>query len=149
MISCWNFYALESNAHKEQLPLHICPLQLTVAFPKDPTLKWCILLLLWSAFTLAFYGFLRSSEFMSSTPQWLDDHFSVTTIAINLWQSKTDPFILVHTVIIQATSTSTFSVWAVNYFAEVSTLQAYCTMEVALHHFPMTNYITDVLCHLP
>ena len=40
--------------------------------------------LLWSAFTLAFYGFLRVSEFMSSSLQWSDVQFSATTVAIDL-----------------------------------------------------------------
>ena len=53
--------------------------------------------LLWSAFTLAFYGFLRASEFTSSSLQWSDVQFSATTIAIDLRQSKTDPFRRGHT----------------------------------------------------
>ena len=48
--------------------------------------------LLWSAFTQAFYGFLRASEFTSSSLQWSDVQFSATTVAIDLRQSKTDPF---------------------------------------------------------
>ena len=40
--------------------------------------------LLWSAFTQAFYGFLRVSEFMSSSLQWSDVQFSATTVAIDL-----------------------------------------------------------------
>ena len=48
--------------------------------------------LLWSAFTLAFYAFLRASEFTASNLQWSDIHFSPTLVTIHLQQSKTDPF---------------------------------------------------------
>ena len=40
--------------------------------------------LLWSAFTLAFYGFLRASEFTSSNLQWSDIHLSPTAVTIHL-----------------------------------------------------------------
>ena len=80
--------------------------------------------LLWSAFTLAFYGFLRASEFTSSSLQWLDVQFSATTVAIDLRQSKTDPFRRGHTITIQATSTSTCPVQAISCFAELSTLKS-------------------------
>ena len=79
--------------------------------------------LLWSAFTLAFYDFLRASEFTSSSLQLSDVQFSATTIAMDLRQSKTDPFRRGHTITIQATSTSTCPVRAINCFAELSTLR--------------------------
>ena len=44
--------------------------------------------LLWSAFTLALYGFLRASEFTSSSLQWSDVQFSATIVAIGLRQLR-------------------------------------------------------------
>ena len=76
---------------------------------------------MWSAFTLAFYSFLRASKFTSSSLQWSDVQFSATTVAIDLRQSKTDPFRRGHTITIQATSTSTCPVRAFNCFAKLST----------------------------
>ena len=89
--------------------------------------------LLWSAFTQAFYGFLRASEFTSSSLQWSDVQFSATTVAIDLRQSKTDPFRRGHTITIQVTSTSTCPVRAINCFAELSTLRSGCVLRRSLY----------------
>ena len=43
-------------------------------------------------FILAFYAFLRASEFTASNLQWSDIHFSPTSVTIHLQQSKTDSF---------------------------------------------------------
>ena len=45
--------------------------------------------LLSSTFTLAFYGFLRASEFASSNLLWSDVELTPTAVTIHLWQSKT------------------------------------------------------------
>ena len=104
--------------------------------------------LLWSAFTLAFYGFLRASEFTSSSLQWLDIQFSTTTITIDLRQSKTDPFRQGHTIAIQATSTSTCPVQAINCFAEVSTLRS-GSLFYGGRFTPLSrDQLTEVLRHL-
>ena len=104
--------------------------------------------LLWSAFTLAFYGFLRASEFTSSSLQWLDVQFSATTVAIDLRQSKTDPFRRGHTITIQATSTSTCPVRAINCFAELSTLRS-GSVYYGGRFTPLSrDHLTEVLRHL-
>ena len=77
--------------------------------------------LLWSAFTLAFYAFLRASEFTASGLLWSDVQSSPTTVTIHLRQSKTDPFRRGHSVTIQATSTSTCPVRAMNLFIDLTT----------------------------
>ena len=106
---------------------------------------------MWPAFTLAFYGFLRASEFASSSLQWSDVQFSATIVAIDLRQSKTDPSIQGHTITIQATSTSTCQYeLSINCFAELSTLRSgsvhYRGCFTPLSH----DYLTDVLrCLLP
>ena len=101
--------------------------------------------LLWSAFTQAFYGFLRASEFTSSSLQWSDVQFSATTVAIDLRQSKTDPFRRGHTITIQATSTSTCPVQAINCFAELSTLRS-GSVYYGGRFTPLScDHLTDVL----
>ena len=92
-----------------------------------------------------FYGFLRASEFTSSSLQWSDVQFSATTVDIDLRQSKTDPFRRGHTITIQDTATSTCPVQAINCFAELSTLRSGsvyyggCFTPLSLDH------LTDVL----
>ena len=104
--------------------------------------------LLWSAFTLAFYGFLRASKFTSSSLQWSDVQFSATTVTIDLRQSKTDPFRRGHTITIQATSTSTCPVRAINCFAELSTLRS-GSVYYGGRFTPLSrDHLTEVLRHL-
>ena len=71
-----------------------------------------------------FYGFLSASKFTSSSLQWSDVQFSATTAAMDLRQSKNDPFRRGDTITIQATSTSTCPIRAINCFAELSTLRS-------------------------
>ena len=104
--------------------------------------------LLWSAFTLAFYGFLRASEFMSSSLQWSDVQFSATTVAIDLLQFKIDPFRRGHTITIQATSTSTCPVQAINCFAKLSTLRSGSVYYRGRFTPLSRDHLTDVLRRL-
>ena len=60
--------------------------------------------MLWAAFCLGFFGFLRSGEFTSTTnnsnsPDRLspadievDSHINPGCVAVHIWRSKTDPF---------------------------------------------------------
>jgi len=53
--------------------------------------------LMWAAFTVAFFGFLRASEFTvtttdSCTLRWSDIQLSTTNLSVSIRQSKTDPF---------------------------------------------------------
>ena len=66
--------------------------------------------LLWAAFTMAFYGFLRVSEFTSSandsaTLRWTDIQLSSSTLTVTLRQSKTDPFRRGHVLHISSNNT--------------------------------------------
>ena len=73
--------------------------------------------MLWSAFTIAFYGFLRSSEFVCSKSEpdvtteatLLTSDLSVShdSLEIHISESKTDPFRKGHTLTLTATHTST------------------------------------------
>jgi len=73
--------------------------------------------LLWSAFTLAFYGFLRASKLTSDNFHWPDVQLADSTISILLKQSKTDPFRHGHPITLQETCTSTCLVRAMKQFA--------------------------------
>ena len=60
--------------------------------------------LLWTAFTLSFYGFLRANECLSLT--WSDVLIHNDYISITLRQSKIDPFQRGQLVYVYATSTT-------------------------------------------
>ena len=77
--------------------------------------------LLWAAFTLAFYGFLRANEFASSSFTWQHIHLSDDRYTILIEQSKTDPFRQGHIVNVHATGTSTCPVRALRLYAEART----------------------------
>ena len=77
--------------------------------------------LLWAAFTLAFYGFLRVSEFASSSFTWQHIHLSNDRYTILIEQSKTDPFRHGHMITIHATGTSTCPVGALRLYAKATT----------------------------
>ena len=76
--------------------------------------------LLWAAFTLAFYGFLRASELTSSSQtefsppglHWCNITAQPSILTITLRQSKTDPFRRGHSISISATNSSTCPVKA-------------------------------------
>ena len=104
--------------------------------------------LLWSAFTLTFMASLGLVNFLSSSLQWSDVQFSATTIAIDLRQSKTDSFRRGHTITIQATSTSTCPVRAINCFAELSTLRSGSVYYGGHFTTPSRDHLTDVLQRL-
>ena len=69
--------------------------------------------------TLAFYGFLRVSEFTGLSLQWSDMHLDTQTISVRTRQSKTDPFRKGLTLSITSTGTSTCPVRA---------MHKYCSM---------------------
>ena len=81
--------------------------------------------MLWAAFTLAFYGFLRASEFTSPSPRSYDPTVTLcrqditiqtTTLKLLVKASKTDPFRQTCTLTIGATGTSTCPVVSLNKF---------------------------------
>jgi len=61
--------------------------------------------MLWCAFTIAFYGFLRVREYTNL--RWSDATCSVDHLSIKLQQSKTDPFCCGCTIKIFETKSST------------------------------------------
>ena len=84
--------------------------------------------LLWAAFTLAFYGFLRVSEFVApSLTQYApqsnltvrDTTLQHNQIHLHIKQSKTNPFRASHTILIAATQTSTCPVRALHIYLKL------------------------------
>ena len=73
--------------------------------------------LLWTAFTLSFYGFLHASECLSLT--WSDILLHTDHISITLRQSKTDPFCRGQSINIYATSTTTCPVQALRKYSDM------------------------------
>ena len=73
--------------------------------------------LLWTAFTLSFYGFLRASECLGLT--WSDILIHDDYITITLRQSKTDPFRRGQSLHIYATSTTTCPVRAIRNYNDM------------------------------
>ena len=74
--------------------------------------------LLWAAFTMAFYGFLRASEFATPSLKWQHVQRTDNTYTIFIEQSKTDPFHCGHSITIYASSTSTCPVRTLQLYAE-------------------------------
>ena len=62
--------------------------------------------LLWSAFTIAFYEFLRASEFTTPELTWSHIQLHTDKVVVFIQQCKTDPFRQGHTMAIYATETS-------------------------------------------
>ena len=88
---------------RRRLPITMSVMrQLKGALADDPQFAPQDKLMLWSAFTLAFFGFLRSSEFTSPSPSYFNSlvHLSRSDISftthgsliLQLKSSKTDPF---------------------------------------------------------
>ena len=83
--------------------------------------------MLWAAFCLAFYGFLRAREFTSHYTHAFDMHTTLcrhdvqltqASVKVNIKASKTDPFRRGHVLHIAATTTSTCPASALTkYFA--------------------------------
>lgn len=103
--------------------------------------------MLWAAFCVAFYGFLRSSEFCSPTAHTFQpsrtlchSNLTLTSSAAHLLikASKTDPFRKSCTVTLGSTSTSTCPVTAIHKYLQLTTVIAHSP----LFHFLDGSYLT-------
>ena len=74
--------------------------------------------LLWAAFTMAFYGFLRASEFATPSLKWQHVQRTGNAYTIFIEQFKTDPFRCGHSITIYASGTSICPVRALQLYAE-------------------------------
>ena len=74
--------------------------------------------LLWAALTMAFYRFLRASEFATPSLKWQHVQRTSNTYTIFIEQSKTDPFRCDYSITIYASGTLTCPVRALQLYAE-------------------------------
>ena len=99
------------------LPIIITVLQtLKSQLSLDPSFSPLEKCLLWAAFTLAFYGFLRASEFATPNLTWRHIQLAGDRYTVLIEQSKTDPFRHGHTIAIHASGTSTCPVRALQLY---------------------------------
>ena len=83
--------------------------------------------MLWAAFTLAFFGFLRSAEFCSPQAQCFNCHSTLlksdlslhqTSMSIHIKVSKADPFRNGTNIVVHATNTSVCPVRAMTHYLQ-------------------------------
>jgi len=108
---------LQGESPRHRLPITIAVLQALKHQLCISSLPLQEQRLLWAAFTMAFYGFLRVSKFTGSSLQWSDIHFSSQNTSVTIRQSKTDPFRKGHVLHLSPTGTSTCPVRAFQQFA--------------------------------
>ena len=103
--------------------------------------------MLWAAFCLAFYGFLRSSEFVAPAPHSFDPYTTLLrsdvtihpkTILLTLKSSKTDPFWKGCTLYIGSTGTSTCPISAMQKYTSLTSNSPH----KPLFHFSDGSYLT-------
>ena len=126
---CRGIRRLQGDNTRPQLPITINLLRtLKTQLAKATSFTPLEQRLLWAAFSLAFYGFMRVSEFTTPTISdtfsppglhWSDIKLHTNSISLNLRQSKTDPFRQGHQIIITATNTSTCPVRAMHKYVSV------------------------------
>ena len=119
---CTGIKRSQGVSKHNRLPITINVLQtLKSQLRHDPSFSPLEKRLLWAAFTLAFYGFLRASEFATPNLTWQHIQLAADRYTVFIEQSKTDPFRCGHTITIHATSTSTCPVRALRLYTEATT----------------------------
>ena len=109
---CRGIRRQQNNSERTRLPITINLLRTLKDQLRSSQMPLLEQRLLWTAFTLSFYGFLRASECLSLT--WSDVLIHNDYISITLRQSKTDPFRRGQLVYVYATSTTTCPVRAMH-----------------------------------
>lgn len=126
----------QGNTTKPRLPITIKHLSLFKEFLQPDTTTNCDNKMLWSAICIAFFGFLRISEFTCDNIQRFhsgtltrgDVEFhptasEATSVSLNIKSSKTDPFRKGINLVIGATDSEICPVWALtNYLATAAFL---------------------------
>ena len=150
------FYAKVSNAPMELQNAHAYPLwstsfhTLKCKLREEASYSLIEKRLLWLAFILALYGFLRADEFITPKLSWSSIHLYTDKVTVFLQQSKTDPFRQGHTIKIYATEISTCPVRAINHYAAaVTTSWQFCPLIKGGRFSPLTlQQLTSALGHL-
>ena len=136
--------------------LHVLKYQLHVS----SVLPFADKRMLWCAFTLAFYGFLRCGEFVapginthdaSQHLTWSDLSCSHSSLQVTIKSSKTDPFCKGCTLSLPATQTSTCPVSAYTKYRQVCTVATptkpvfVFTSGTFLTRASLTSHLRDLL----
>ena len=87
---CKGIRRQQSTSERKRLPITIEILKVLKSHLRLSNYILCEQRMLWSSFTLSFYGFLCASECLSLT--WSDITMDNNNLVIELHQSKTDPF---------------------------------------------------------
>ena len=127
----------QGSTSKPHLPITIKHLQLFREFLQPDTTTNCDNKMIWSAICIAFFGFLRISEFTcdnvkrfhSGTLTREDVQFypsasDATSVSLNIKASKTDPFRKGMNLIIRATGSEICPVRALNDYLLTANLSA-------------------------
>ena len=101
---------------ERRLPITIDILKSLKSYLRLSNYTLCKQRMLWSSFTLSFYGFLRASECLSLT--WSDIKRTGNHLVIELHQSKTDPFRRGQSIKIYPTKSFMYPAHAFTLFAE-------------------------------
>ena len=114
---CRGIRRQQSSSERVRLPITINLLRTLKSQLRSSQMSLLEQRLLWTAFTLSFYGFLRASECLNLT--WSDIQLYNSYISITLRQSKTDPFRRGQSIHIYVTSTTTCPVQAMHNYSDM------------------------------
>lgn len=115
---CRGIRRLQGDNHRTRLPITINLMHTLKEQLRQSTYTTQEQRMLWAAFTMAFYGFLRVSELINLC--WNDVSISSDYISVSLHQSKTDPFRRGCTIQIFKTNSSTCPHHAIDRYRRVS-----------------------------
>ena len=95
---------------------------------------------------MAFYGFLRASEFATPSLKWQHVQRTSNAYTIFIEQSKTDPFCCGCSITIYASSTSTFPEKALQLYAEAAQRgQILSIKPPATHTYNLSSFAEHII----
>ena len=148
---CTGIKRSQGASSRTRLPITITVLQtLKSQLRLDQSFSFLEKRLLWAAFTLAFYGFLRASEFATPSLVWQHIQLASDKYTLFIPQSKTDPFRHGHTITIHASGTSTCPVRALQlYIAAILPLEEHSPVFKGGRFLPLDRQqLTNTIRHL-